>query len=75
MCQENKEEDDSLALTIASMPRYNDLKTTWKSAEEDLLQQLDAMQTTQYSTEQKLRKNKNEKKNNYMDISRAKQAK
>ena len=35
LCQEKKEEKDLPAFKIASMPQYNDKKSTYKSTEED----------------------------------------
>ena len=35
MCQDKKEEKRLQALKTASMHQYNDLKTTYKSAEKD----------------------------------------
>ena len=51
------------------MHQYNDLKTTWKGAEEDWLQPVETIEITQALTEQKLPENKNRKKNNCRDIS------
>ena len=67
LCQEKKK--------VASMNRYKDPKSILKSAEEDWLQQLETIQTTQASTEQKEPENKNGKSNNCIDISRDKQVK
>ena len=41
MSQEMEEEEDPSELKIASMHRYNDSTTTWKSAEKDWLQWLE----------------------------------
>ena len=53
MCQEKKEEEDFPALKTALTHRYNDLKTTYKSVEEDRLQSQEKIMTTRGPTEQK----------------------
>ena len=49
--QEKKEEEDSPALEIALTHYYNDLKATYKSAENDRLQPPETMLTTRGLTE------------------------
>ena len=46
MCQEKKEEEDLSALKKALTHRYNNLKTTYKSVEEDWLLPLETLLIT-----------------------------
>ena len=73
MCQKRRKKHLS-AFKLALMHRYNDSKSTEKSAKEDWLQLPETTLTTRGSKkENKLENNK--KKNNSMDISREKLAK
>ena len=47
MCQEEREEEDLPPWKIARIHRYNDLKSTEKSVEEDCLQLLEKILATQ----------------------------
>ena len=58
MCQEKKDEGDSLALKIASIHQYNGSKTAQKSAGKDYLKSSETIQKTQASTEQNNQKRK-----------------
>ena len=51
LCQEKNEEEDLLAMKTVLMHQYNDLKTAYKSVEEDWLQLPDTILTTQGPTE------------------------
>ena len=51
MCQEKKEEEDLLAMKTTLTHKYNDLKTTYKSMEEHLLQPPETILTIREPTE------------------------
>ena len=51
LCQEKKEKEDLLALKTVLMHQYNNLKTTYKSVEEDWLQPPETIMTTWGPTE------------------------
>ena len=62
MCQEEREEEELPAVKTALTHRYNDSKTTEKSAEEDWLEPPKTILTTQWSVERHNQRTKVERK-------------
>ena len=66
MCQEEVKEEDLPALKATLTHRYNDMKSTYKSAEEDWFQQPKIILTTRGPAERQLLESKSGKKNKSM---------